>query len=150
MRALAGNILTQSGFIQGGICWDALGHIERIQGEAISEAQARSNGLPLILPGFIDAHVHGGAGHDMMESGDAALHVTRLHAQHGTTSLLATTMTAPQSDLDAAFAALAPLCEKRPANAARIRGVHLEGPYISETRLGAQPPFARPANLQEN
>lgn len=149
MNDLAGNILTQSGFIQGSICWDAMGRIERIQGEAIDEAQARANGLPLILPGFIDAHVHGGAGHDIMEGGDAALHVTRLHAQHGTTSLLATTMTAPQSDLDSAFAALAPLCVQRPSNAARVLGVHLEGPFISETRLGAQPPFARPANLEE-
>ena len=149
MNDLQGNILTQSGFIQGSIHWDALGRIGHIQGEAISEAQARANGAPLLLPGFIDAHVHGGAGHDIMEGGDAALHVTRLHAQHGTTSLLATTMTAPQSDLDKAFAALAPLCAQRPANAARILGVHLEGPYISETRLGAQPPFARPANLEE-
>ncbi len=146
---LRGNILTEAGFIQGEITWDASGRIQHIQGRALSEAEARADRAPLLLPGFVDAHVHGGAGHDIMEGGDAALHITRLHAQHGTTSLLATTMTAPQGDLDTAFAALAPLCRQRPEHAARILGVHLEGPYISESRLGAQPPFARPASLEE-
>ena len=149
MNSLQGNVLTEAGFVLGEIRWDHTGRIEAIAGATLTEEQARSNGAPIVLPGFIDAHVHGGAGHDMMEGGEAALHITRLHAQHGTTSLLATTMTAPQTDLDAAFAALAPLCQHRPDHAARILGVHLEGPYISEARLGAQPPFARPANLQE-
>ena len=63
----------------------------------MSEAQVREGSAPIVLPGFIDLHVHGGAGHDIMEGGDAAWNVARLHAQHGTTSLLATTMTAPQS-----------------------------------------------------
>ncbi len=149
MKNLQGNILSSTGFVHGTLQLDAAGRIQAIEGKPLSEEQARDNGEALLLPGFIDAHVHGGAGHDIMEGGDAALHVTRLHAQHGTTSLLATTMTAPQADLDLAFAALAPLCRERPDHAARILGVHLEGPYISESRLGAQPPFARPANLEE-
>jgi N-acetylglucosamine-6-phosphate deacetylase len=148
-NTLQGNILSEVGFVHGRLCWDAAGRIQSIDGRPLSEAEARDNGAPLLLPGFVDAHVHGGGGHDIMEGGDAALHITRLHAQHGTTSLLATTMTAPQADLDSAFAALAPLCQQRPAHGARILGVHLEGPYISESRLGAQPPFARPANLAE-
>jgi N-acetylglucosamine-6-phosphate deacetylase len=148
-HTLQGNILTEAGFVHGSLRLDAAGRIQAIDGTPLSEEQARSNGAPLLLPGFIDAHVHGGAGHDIMEGGDAALHVARLHAQHGTTSLLATTMTAPQADLDQALAALAPLCSQRPVDAARILGVHLEGPYINEDRLGAQPPFARPAKLEE-
>ena len=120
MNSLQGNVLTEAGFVLGEIRWDHTGRIEAIAGATLTEEQARSNGAPIVLPGFIDAHVHGGAGHDMMEGGEAALHITRLHAQHGTTSLLATTMTAPQTDLDAAFAALATLCQHRPDHAARF------------------------------
>ncbi|MDT8991040.1 N-acetylglucosamine-6-phosphate deacetylase [Curvibacter sp. APW13] len=149
MTPLHGNILTPAGFIQGSLHFGADGRIAGVTGAPLSAQAARDNGQPLLLPGFIDLHVHGGAGHDIMEGGEAAWHVAHLHAKHGTTSLLATTMTAPQVDLDAAFAALAPLCAAPAPNAARVLGVHLEGPYISEARLGAQPPFARPASLAE-
>jgi len=149
MTSLIGNILTPSGFVQGSLHTTSEGRIATILGDAIATQDVRDNGAPIVLPGFIDLHVHGGSGHDIMEGGDAAWHVARLHAQHGTTSLLATTMTAPQSDLDAAFSALAPLCGTRANGAARVLGVHLEGPYISEARLGAQPPFARPASINE-
>jgi N-acetylglucosamine-6-phosphate deacetylase len=149
MTTLHGNILTPTGFVHGVLTLNAQGRIANITGAPIATAAARDDGAPLVLPGFIDLHVHGGAGYDIMEGGDAALQVATLHARHGTTSLLATTMTAPQEDLDAAFAAMAPLCAQRAPNAARVLGVHLEGPYISEARLGAQPPFARPASLEE-
>jgi N-acetylglucosamine-6-phosphate deacetylase len=105
--------------------------------------------LPIVLPGFIDLHVHGGGGRDVMEGGDAAARVAQLHASHGTTALLATTMTAPASDLERAFAGLAALQKARPAGAARVLGVHLEGPFINPGKLGAQPDFARPLSLGE-
>ena len=104
---------------------------------------------PIVLPGFIDLHVHGGAGHDIMEGGDAALHVATLHARHGTTSMLGTTMTAPMEDLVVAMSAMTELCKQRAHGGARLLGVHLEGPYINEGRLGAQPPFARPVQSDE-
>lgn len=148
-NTLQGHILTPSGFVHGTLTLDAQGRIAGIHGTPVATAAVRDRGVPIVLPGFMDLHVHGGAGHDIMEGGDAALHVATLHARHGTTSLLATTMTAPQSDLDAAFAAMGPLCRQRAPNAARVLGVHLEGPYISEARLGAQPPFARPASFDE-
>jgi N-acetylglucosamine-6-phosphate deacetylase len=149
MTTLNGNILTPIGFVRGALTLDAQGRIASITGAQVATAAVRDNGAPIVLPGFIDLHVHGGAGHDIMEGGEAALQVARLHARHGTTSLLATTMTAPQEDLDMAFSAMAPLCAQRVPNAARVLGVHLEGPYISEARLGAQPPFARPASFEE-
>jgi N-acetylglucosamine-6-phosphate deacetylase len=93
--------------------------------------------------------VHGGAGRDIMEGGDAALQVARKHAGHGTTSLLATTMTAPLQDLEHALGGLAELCRDGAPGAARVLGVHLEGPYISAGKLGAQPDFARPVSLEE-
>ena len=146
---LQGHILTPQGFVRGALSTTPEGRIATITGTPVDEKAVRDSDQPIVLPGFIDLHVHGGAGHDIMEGGDAALHVATLHARHGTTSLLATTMTAPQSDLDAAFAAMGPLCAQRAPNAARVLGVHLEGPYISEARLGAQPPFARPASFDE-
>ncbi|QDL52852.1 N-acetylglucosamine-6-phosphate deacetylase [Rhodoferax aquaticus] len=149
MHSLSGNILTPGGFVAGTLQLNAQGRIAAIQGQAISEAQARDSGDALVLPGFIDLHVHGGAGHDIMEGGQAVDFVTDIHARHGTTSLLATTMTAPLSDLDAAFAALSGVCSQRAPGRARVLGVHLEGPFISETRLGAQPPYARPVSVDE-
>ena len=125
------------------------GRITAIEGTPVTEAQARASTLPLLLPGFIDLHVHGGGGFDTMGAGDAAMHIARLHARHGTTALLATTMTAPLAEIETALRALAPLCETRPPGTARVLGVHLEGPYISPDKLGAQPAFARPPALAE-
>jgi N-acetylglucosamine-6-phosphate deacetylase len=112
-------------------------------------AASRDTAAPLVLPGFVDLHVHGGGGHDIMEGGDAAARVAELHAGHGTTAMLATTMTAPMSDLTLAFGALGPAIAARAPRAARVLGVHLEGPYINPGKLGAQPNFARPVQMDE-
>lgn len=149
MSALKGNILTPQGFVSGAIEFDVAGRIARIEGTPIVTDKVRESKQPLLLPGFVDLHVHGGGGHDIMEGGNAAAQVAALHAAHGTTSLLATTMTAPIGDLQAAFSGLRPVCAGRPRNAARVLGVHLEGPYINGGKLGAQPDFARPFNADE-
>ncbi len=146
---LKGRILTPGGFVDGTISFDADGHVDAIVGTPVAPAAARDTQGPLILPGFIDLHVHGGGGHDIMEGGDAAAQVAQLHASHGTTALLATTMTAPMADLETAFAGLQSVCAGRGPHAARVLGVHLEGPYINAGKLGAQPNFARPVALAE-
>ena len=146
MNMLEGHILTPQGFVHGRLT-HADGRITAIAGTAVDEATARASSLPLLLPGFIDLHVHGGGGFDTMGAGDAATHIARIHARHGTTALLATTMTAPLSEIEDALRALAPLCRSRPAGTARVLGVHLEGPYINPGRLGAQPDFAATATL---
>ena len=143
MRRIAGNILTPQGFVSGHVEFDETGRVQSVSGEAIPEQQARESGAPLVLPGFIDLHVHGGGGRDIMEGGDALARVAELHARHGTTAMLATTMTAPESDLDAAFDALQALGPNRSPGCARVLGAHLEGPYISQSMLGAQPDFTR-------
>jgi N-acetylglucosamine-6-phosphate deacetylase len=148
MTCIHGHILTPQGFVQGTL-HHAGGRITTIEGVPVDETTARASDLKLLLPGFIDLHVHGGGGHDTMGAGDAALHIARLHARHGTTALLATTMTAPQEEIEAALRALAPLCQARPAGTARVLGVHLEGPYINPGRLGAQPEFAATATLAD-
>ena len=139
-----GNILTPDGWIHGELRFGP--GIDAIDGQS---ADPSANGDDYILPGFIDLHVHGGAGRDMMEGGDAPHVIARLHARHGTTSLLATTMTAPIEDIDRALAAIGTACKARGPGEARILGVHLEGPYINSGKLGAQPPFAREASMEE-
>jgi N-acetylglucosamine-6-phosphate deacetylase len=143
-----GNILTPSGFVHGVIVSEC-GVIVSVQGEAVHEDIVRDSLEDIILPGFIDLHVHGGAGRDIMEGEGAAEKVARIHATHGTTSMLATTMTAPPEDLTIAFNALKTICQTSPQGGARILGVHLEGPYINQSMLGAQPDFARPLALDE-
>lgn len=148
-RRIDGHILTPAGFVLGTLEADDTGRIVSIAGEPRSELAVRHSGLPVVLPGFVDLHVHGGGGHDTMDGGDAVQRIAQLHARHGTTSLLATTMTAPRAELEAALAALAPTSRARPQGGARVLGVHLEGPYISADRLGAQPDFTRPGSMDE-
>ena len=143
-----GLLVTPQGLLRGQIGW-AKGRITALHGTPLSEAQARDSGLPWVLPGFIDLHVHGGGGRDLMEGGDAAATIARTHARHGTTAMLATTMTAPLADIEAALDAVAPHIEQRGANQARWLGVHLEGPYLNPQRLGAQPDFAVPGQLAQ-
>jgi N-acetylglucosamine-6-phosphate deacetylase len=142
--AIKGNILTPAGWVHGAISFG-----ERVTGVDGAAADPAVNGDDYILPGFIDLHVHGGGGRDVMEGGDAPHVIAAMHAKHGTTSLLATTMTAPPEDIVAALTAIGAAVGARRPGAARILGVHLEGPYINAGKLGAQPAYAREANLAE-
>ncbi|WP_104992169.1 N-acetylglucosamine-6-phosphate deacetylase [Deinococcus sp. NW-56] len=97
-----------------------------------------------ILPGFIDTHVHGGGGGDTMDGPGGIAALARLHARHGTTTLLPTTITNPW---EAVLAALRGVREVMEAGGvpggADLPGAHLEGPFLSPGRLGAQPPHPR-------
>ena len=141
--SVSGNILTPQGWLFG-----TLHYAEKILAmEAVPQDPA-SNLAPYIVPGFIDLHVHGGAGQDIMQGGAVSSAVAQLHARYGTTSLLATTMTAPQDELVSALHGIAAEIRQRSPQAARVLGVHLEGPYINPGKLGAQPDCAQTANLQ--
>jgi N-acetylglucosamine-6-phosphate deacetylase len=145
---LHGHILTPQGFLRGELR-HAGGRLEALAGTPVDEATARAGTLPLLLPGFIDLHVHGAGGHDTMAGGDAVAHIARQHARHGTTAMLPTTMTAPRAEIEAALRALAPHVAERGRGTARVLGAHLEGPYISPGQLGAQPAYATTATLEE-
>ncbi|MCH4025438.1 MAG: N-acetylglucosamine-6-phosphate deacetylase [Acetobacter fabarum] len=95
-----------------------------------------------ILPGFIDGHVHGGNGADTMDGVQAIHTLARFHARHGTTTILPTTITSPWADVLGALAAIAEVCGTTMPDGPNIHGAHLEGPFVSPHRLGAQPPHA--------
>ena len=105
-------------------------------------------GEALVLPGFIDLHVHGGGGADVMDGGDAVRTMARLHARHGTTALLATTMTAPYDEIERAFEGIARCMQTPDGAGATVLGAHLEGPFISSQRLGAQPDYCVGGDLE--
>ncbi|WP_127548198.1 N-acetylglucosamine-6-phosphate deacetylase [Paenibacillus amylolyticus] len=94
----------------------------------------------LIVPGFIDIHVHGGNGEDFMDASPEVLDkITSFHSTQGTTAMLATSMTAPKERLDNV---LAEVDRYRSGEMpyAQLEGVHLEGPFFSPKWPGAQNP----------
>jgi N-acetylglucosamine-6-phosphate deacetylase len=93
-----------------------------------------------ILPGFIDGHIHGGDGADTMDGVAAIGTLARFHARHGTTTLLPTTITRPWPEVLSALNAIAEVTGRVIENGPFIAGAHLEGPFVSPHRLGAQPP----------
>jgi len=103
-----------------------------------------------VLPGFIDVHVHGGAGHDTMDAtADALAGMATFFARHGVTAFLPTTMTAPHAEI---LRAVEVVAETSIATAldARLLGLHIEGPYISHNYPGAQPTgYIRKPNVAE-
>ncbi len=129
---LAGQVLTPGGFVGGALSF----------GEVIEGVEPGSAPDRFILPGFIDVHVHGGGGGDSMDGPGGVNTLARFHARHGTTSLLPTTITAPWPDVLAALHGVAEVRSRGVRDGADVLGAHLEGPFISPHKLGAQPPHA--------
>ena len=138
-ETLTGTILTPAGWTRGEIAF--ADRIERISGDAATAPEP-----PWLIPGFVDAHVHGGGGADMMDGAGAIRTAAALHARHGTTTLLATSVTAPIGATEAFLAAVAEVAAEPPEGRARVPAAHCEGPFINPDKLGAQPPHAIPAD----
>ncbi len=93
------------------------------------------------VPGFIDVHIHGAAGADVMDGTESALMtMANTLPAEGTTSFLATTMTQEQEEIEKALKSAAGYMSKpQPEGRAEILGVHLEGPFVNKEMAGAQP-----------
>ncbi|MEV0152690.1 N-acetylglucosamine-6-phosphate deacetylase [Micromonospora sp. NPDC050686] len=137
---VSGRVVTPTGVIRQG-CVELTG--DRIT--AVAEYPAVRDGH-WIVPGFVDMHTHGGGGHTFTTGdADSARGAAAFHLGHGTTTLLASLVSAPYELMRAATSALAPLVRE-----GMLAGIHFEGPYLSAARCGAQnPEFLRDPSTEE-
>ncbi|MDT3428343.1 N-acetylglucosamine-6-phosphate deacetylase [Paenibacillus forsythiae] len=145
-QLLYGRVLTPEGVSEDGVIAAADGKIV-YAGDA-NGLPASCSGWPegvreregLLIPGFVDVHVHGGAGYDFMyASAEAITEIAGFHAANGTTTMLATTMTASKEAIDRVLGEVSAY-RSGEMPYAQVAGVHLEGPFISPSWPGAQNP----------
>ena len=129
-------VVLPSGILENGVVGFSDGMIDYVGNDAIEGVETLSAEGKYLLPGFIDIHCHGGAGYDFMDATPAEMiKISKFHLSHGTTTLVATTMT--DSD-DAIFTALDRFAEIPENERLTLHGVHLEGPWLSPAQCGAQ------------
>lgn len=169
---LAARVATPTELLENGFVVIEGGSVNEVgSGAPPSTAVAVDLGDLLIAPGFVDVHVHGGGGTQVNcptreEVGTSVRSMARFHARHGTTALLATTVSDSPEALRAAVegvAAVATAPRGGPASGyprpghlsedgrgAVVLGSHLEGPWIARSRAGAQfVPALRPPSVAE-
>jgi N-acetylglucosamine-6-phosphate deacetylase len=111
---------------------------EELSTTALTGAEVIEGKDKFIVPGYIDIHIHGGGGSDVMDGEYEAINqIAIAHSHFGTTSFLPTTMTMSK---DKIIRSLRSICEavKKGTEGAEILGIHMEGPYINPEKKGAQ------------
>ena len=115
------------------------GRIAEINGASRIDEVLFDCGELLLVPGFLDTHIHGAGGADVMDGTRSALSVmSETLVKEGTTAFLATTMTQSEDNMSAALSAVADCASSAPCGA-RILGANSEGPFVSTEYAGAQP-----------
>ncbi|MCL6459358.1 MAG: N-acetylglucosamine-6-phosphate deacetylase [Gorillibacterium sp.] len=144
VRIVNARIVTPEGIIENGSLLLREGRIVEIVGVGKTAAPADKTTTQIdaaggwVLPGFIDIHVHGGMGYEFMDATHVAFDtITRFHMQQGTTSMLATTVTASKLDLERVMEQVSAY-QATTMPYAQLAGVHLEGPSINAKWKGAQ------------
>lgn len=113
------------------------GRFSNVLGEPAPDAV--DLGGAYVIPGLIDVHTHGNSGFDFSDGSDEGMYVmARYLASVGVTSFAPTSLTLPYDQLADAYATARRLLEKAPADASVIRGIHMEGPFFSMKKKGAQ------------
>ncbi len=142
VKIFNGRIITPNEIIENGYVIIENGKIASIGGGNIKTCdciEINSDGN-YISPGFIDIHSHGAGGHDFMDGTvEAFLGALKMHAVHGTTSMVPTTLAGTNEELKNTFDAMKKAKEQN-TEGAKILGIHLEGPYFSMEQRGAQDP----------
>ena len=118
------------------------GKIENIvdNNAALSDCEIIDAKGNYVSPGFVDIHVHGGGGYSFMDGDvESFIGVARAHAEHGTTSMLPTTLACTFDELCQALSVFDE-AKKANVNGANLLGFNLEGPYFSLEQCGAQNP----------
>lgn len=137
-----GNIITPYKIIPQGYILIKEGIIKavsesKIDAPGIKEIDARGK---YVAPGFIDIHVHGEGGYDFMDTTvEAFLKAAEMHASHGTTSMLPTTIAGDMDELKEILS-LYEQADQLNINGSQFLGMHLEGPYFAKNQAGAQNP----------
>ena len=134
MIAFTGRLILPGSILDRGTVFCDKGRIvevsRRRSGRDVSAVIDAGGGY--ISPGFVDIHVHGGAGADYMDGTREAVECANIaHARHGTTTVFPTTTTGSPAELERMFAAC-----RAASKGARIGGIHLYGPYFAESKVG--------------
>lgn len=149
--ALVGaNVCLENEVVPNAIIIVESGVIKDIIKEELYSIQGLSNIINLpsdsfIAPGFIDVHIHGANGSDIMDADlDSIFNIAGALLENGTTGFLATTMSETDENITRALKSIYDYSLEEgydPEKYSDIYGVHLEGPYLSELKAGAQNPI---------
>ncbi len=125
-------------FQMGGFEVDENGCFQNVLRENIPADAVDLNGAT-VIPGLVDVHIHGAMGYDFSDGDAEGIQAMAAYlAKEGITSFAPASMTLPYETLSKAYAAAADFAKESPENCARLMGIHMEGPYFSEKKKGAQ------------
>lgn len=124
------------GFVRGGFCVSE-GRFESVfEGDGSFDVDLKG---AYVIPGLVDIHIHGANGFDFSDGDtDGLIRMGRFLAGRGITAFAPTSMTLGYDALKKAFASAVSYREANPAGGARLLGIHMEGPYLSEKKKGSQ------------
>ncbi|RFZ90987.1 N-acetylglucosamine-6-phosphate deacetylase [Mucilaginibacter conchicola] len=140
LKIINARIIVENDILDGASLYVAGGKIALIDKVDHAANQVLDTGGNYLSPGFIDIHVHGGAGYDFMDNTlEAYLEIAKLHARYGTTAFTPTTLSCEHESLMRTLE-LYEQAEPLNTDGARFLGMHIEGPYFSMEQRGAQDP----------